>query len=49
MDRKTEAQLWEAILTLCARVEALEADATCPHIVSSDEGTSYCALAEANS
>ena len=31
---------------LRARIEALEADATCPHIVSSDEGTSYCALAE---
>ena len=28
------------------RVEALEAGATCPHIVSSDEGTSYCRLAE---
>jgi hypothetical protein len=27
-------------------VEALEAGATCPHIVSSDEGTSYCRLAE---
>ena len=25
---------------------ALEAGATCPHIVSSDEGTSYCGLAE---
>ena len=34
------------ILELRARVEALEAGATCPHIVSSDEGTSYCALAE---
>jgi hypothetical protein len=27
------------------RIERLEADATCPHIVSSDEGTSYCDLA----
>jgi len=34
------------ILELRARVEALEAGATCPHIRSSDEGTSYCALAE---
>ena len=34
------------ILELRARVEVLEAGATCPHIVSSDEGTSYCALAE---
>jgi len=28
------------------RIEALEVSATCPHIVSSDEGTSYCGLAE---
>ena len=28
------------------RIERLEADATCPHIVSSDEGTSYCDLAQ---
>ena len=28
------------------RIERLEAGATCPHIRSSDEGTSYCALAE---
>jgi hypothetical protein len=28
------------------RIEKLEAGATCPHIVTSDEGTSYCALAE---
>jgi hypothetical protein len=27
------------------RIMRLEADATCPHIVSSDEGTSYCDLA----
>jgi hypothetical protein len=27
------------------RIERLEAGATCPHIVSSDEGTSYCDLA----
>jgi len=31
-----------------ARIESLEAGATCPHIVSSDEGTSYCRLAEQN-
>lgn len=36
------------LLELRARVEALETGATCPHIVSSDEGTSYCALAEAS-
>ena len=35
-----------ALVELRARVEALEAGATCPHIVSGDEGTSYCALAE---
>ena len=28
------------------RIEKLEAGATCPHIASSDEGTSYCGLAE---
>ena len=28
------------------RLEALEAGATCPHVVTSDEGTSYCGLAE---
>ena len=31
------------------RIMRLEADATCPHIVSSDEGTSYCDLARATS
>jgi hypothetical protein len=34
------------IVELRARIEALEAGATCPHVRSSDEGTSYCALAE---
>ena len=36
------------ILELRARVEALEAQqpAPCPHVRTSDEGTSYCALAE---
>ena len=29
-----------------ATAEALEAGSTCPHIRSSDEGTSYCGLAE---
>lgn len=28
------------------RIEALEANVTCPHVVTSDEGTSYCTLAE---
>ena len=37
------------ILELRARVEALEGNATCPHVVTSDEGTSHCRLAEANS
>ena len=36
------------VLELRSRIEALEAGATCPHIVSSDEGTSYCRLAEQN-
>jgi hypothetical protein len=34
------------ILELRDRITALEAGQACPHIVSSDEGTSYCALAE---
>ena len=34
------------LLELRARVEALEAGTTCPHVVTSDEGTSYCRLAE---
>jgi len=33
-------------LELRSRIEALEAGATCLHVCSSDEGTSYCALAE---
>jgi hypothetical protein len=28
------------------RIEALEANVTCPHVATSDEGTSYCTLAE---
>ena len=38
--------LSSAILELLARVEALEKGATCPHVVTGDEGTSYCRLAE---
>jgi hypothetical protein len=34
------------ILELRDRITALEAGQACPHIVNSDEGTSYCALAE---
>jgi hypothetical protein len=34
------------IIELRDRITALEAGQTCPHIVSSDEGTNYCALAE---
>ena len=36
---------WQELDELRARVKELEAGATCPHIVSSDEGTSYCDLA----
>jgi hypothetical protein len=36
----------DCLLELRSRVEALEAGATCPHVVTSDEGTSYCRLAE---
>jgi hypothetical protein len=35
----------DCLLELRARVEALEAGATCPHVVTSGEGTSYCNLA----
>jgi hypothetical protein len=35
----------QEIADLRVRVAALEAGTTCPHIVSSDEGTSYCDLA----
>lgn len=38
--------LARCILELRAWIEALEDAATCLHIRSSDEGTSYCALAE---
>jgi hypothetical protein len=41
-----ECQDARCLLELRARVEALEAGATCPHIVTSGEGTSYCGLAE---
>jgi hypothetical protein len=46
-----DIEQWGGTLTACllelrSRLEALEAGATCPHIVSSDEGTSYCRLAE---
>jgi hypothetical protein len=34
------------IIELRERIASLEAGATCPHIISSDEGTSYCGLAE---
>ena len=37
---------WQELDELRVRVEALEAGATCPHIVSTDEGTSYCDLAQ---
>ena len=54
LDQWDNAAIWAAdglasyscILELRSRLEALEAGATCPHIVSSDEGTSYCGLAE---
>jgi hypothetical protein len=36
----------DCLLELRSRIEALEAGATCPHIATSDEGTSYCRLAE---
>jgi len=41
--------LASCLLELRDRVAALEDDATCPYVVSSDEGTSYCQLAEQGS
>jgi hypothetical protein len=54
-----EPTIWSAINALADRLAALEAaanlqqqdedaDRACPHIVTSDEGTSYCELAESN-
>lgn len=41
------ALLYQCLLELRTRVEALEAaNPSCPHIVTSTEGTSYCRLAE---
>ena len=39
-------ELTACVMELLSRVQRLENGATCPHIVSSDEGTSYCGLAE---
>jgi hypothetical protein len=36
----------DCLLELRSRVEALEAGTSCPHVVTSGEGTSYCRLAE---
>jgi hypothetical protein len=48
---KEDANCWSAVRAsmhaLRDRIEQLEAGVTCPHVRSSDEGTSYCALAEA--
>jgi hypothetical protein len=47
-DRSSDAES-ACIRELRARIQALEAaqqPTACPHIVSSDEGTSYCRLAE---
>ena len=43
---RCDAAWSRGLIELRARVEALEAGATCPHIITSDEGTSYCGLAE---
>ena len=44
--RWDDASVFHCLLELRARVEALEKGATCPHVVTGDEGTSYCGLAE---
>ena len=46
LEERSAPEYDNTILELRARVEALEAGATCPHIATSDEGTSYCRLAE---
>jgi hypothetical protein len=43
---RCDAAWSRGLIELRARVEALEAGATCPHVVTSDEGTSYCRLAD---
>jgi hypothetical protein len=43
---RCDAAWSRGLIELRARVEALEAGATCPHVRTSDEGSSYCALAE---
>ena len=43
---RCDAAWSRGLIELRARVEVLEAGATCPHVRTSDEGTSYCALAE---
>jgi hypothetical protein len=48
IERYADDNTYDAcFLELRARIEALEVGAACPHVRSSDEGTSYCALAEA--
>jgi hypothetical protein len=44
--RRSVQLLVDALGNAAERLKALEANATCPHIVTSDEGTSYCSLAE---
>jgi hypothetical protein len=43
---RCDAAWSRGLVELRARVEALEAGATCPHVRTSDEGSSYCTLAE---
>jgi len=42
----TKYEWSSCVVELRDRLAALEAGATCPHILTSDEGTSYCGLAE---
>jgi hypothetical protein len=46
LEEQSAPEYDNTILELRARVEALEASTACPYIVTSDEGTSYCRLAE---
>jgi len=46
LEEQSAPEYDSTILELRSRIEKLEASTACPYIVTSDEGTSYCRLAE---
>ena len=46
LEERSAPEYDNTILELRSRIETLEAGATCPYVVTSAEGTSYCRLAE---